>query len=151
MALVCHTMWQQWLLFLLEITLSCVTSFKQREGEGEREVLMRQMSLARLAAGWLLGLLLLLLCLKLDGVMDSWVWILLPLFVGSGLYFCCCSCLCCTLWLAPKPNARDVPAGSEPPTPLATDRDPLLAAERRGGGGGGGYGGTRSPTTDEEV
>ena len=35
---------------------------------------MRQMSLARLAAGWLLGLLLLLLCLKLDGVMDSWVW-----------------------------------------------------------------------------
>ena len=37
-------------------------------------MLMRQMSLARLAAGWLLGLLLLLLCLKLDGVMDSWVW-----------------------------------------------------------------------------
>ena len=47
---------------------------RQREGEGEREVLMRQMSLARLAAGCLLGLLLLLLCLKLDGVMDSWVW-----------------------------------------------------------------------------
>ena len=55
--------------------------------------------------------------------------ILLPLFVGSGLYFCCCSCLCCTLWLAPKPNARDVPTaptGSEPPTPVATDRRATL-------------------------
>ena len=35
-----------WLLFLLEVTLSCVTAFKRREGEGEREVLLRQMGTA---------------------------------------------------------------------------------------------------------
>eukprot|EP00908_Phaeocystis_cordata_P027144 Transcript_9681.p1 GENE.Transcript_9681~~Transcript_9681.p1 ORF type:complete len:434 (-),score=180.71 Transcript_9681:61-1362(-) len=150
-----------WLLVLLEVCLGCC-GLQKREAEGEREVLLRQMSIARLVVTFLLGTLLLLLCLRLDGHMASWLWIMLPLFVASGLYFCCCSCLCCTLWLAPKPSARDVPAapaGADLPTPADTARSehgrqkqaeqaPLLATEK--GRGGYGLGGTRSPP-DQEV
>ena len=81
---------------------------------------------------------------------------MLPLFIGSGLYFCCCTCLCCTLWLAPKPSAKQVPSApvdSDLPTPADTGRsakktegEPLLSGGR---GGGYGLGGNRSPP--EEV
>ena len=39
------------------------------------------------------------------------------------------ACCCCTLGLAPKPQARDVPDADYGPTPPSTERDPLLGAE----------------------
>jgi len=146
-----------WALLLLELGIGS-SGLKLPAGAGERETLLRQMSIGRLVLTSALGVLLLLLCLRLDGVMSSWLWIMLPLFVATGLYFCCCACLCCTLSFAPKPSAREVPTaplGADLPTPADTDRsgygqppregEPLLSAGKRGSA----YGGTRSPP--EEV
>merc|ERR1719197_459051 len=67
------------------------------------------MGYGRFALTVFLTFLLLLLCLRLDGVFTNWLSIFWPIFAIAGVFFCCCCCLCCTLGLVPRPEARDVP------------------------------------------
>lgn len=62
-----------WLLLVMELAIGC-HGLALPVGAGEREVLLRQMSIARLVVTFLLGGLLLLLCLRLDGAVSSWLW-----------------------------------------------------------------------------
>ena len=123
-----------WVMLFYDAVARCTLSAAKGGGgggksESEREVAMRQYSMLQLvftlAAAAMLGL----LCLKLDGVLESWAFLFMPLFGAAAIYFCCCACCCCTLGLAPKPQARDVPDADYGPTPPSTERDPLLGAE----------------------
>ena len=95
-----------WVMLFYDAVARCTLSAAKGGGgsgksESEREVAMRQYSMLQLvftlAAAAMLGL----LCLKLDGVLESWAFLFMPLFGAAAIYFCCCACCCCTLGLAP--------------------------------------------------
>ncbi|KAL1511288.1 hypothetical protein AB1Y20_006093 [Prymnesium parvum] len=96
-----------WLLICLEFTLSCIAA--RADSLSERGPVLKQLALTRSIVTGFAAVLLLLLCIRLDGGSLSWVAIFWPLFLASSIYFCCCCCLCCALSLSPRPEVRDVP------------------------------------------
>lgn len=94
-----------WTALLVEGILS-VMLLKSRS---ECEPSMRQSTITRLVLAIFSSVILLLLCLRLDEVLGSWVPIFAPVFVVGSLFGCICCCFCCIASFRPKPGPQQVP------------------------------------------
>ena len=121
-----------WLLLVLELLQTLGPA--RAPAATERDTLVRQLARVRLGAIAVFAALLGLLCLRLDGHVDTWTIIFAPLLVGGSLYLCCCCCLCTAMLCAPRADARDVPPSADDGagslsggSPLPTDRSSSLS------------------------